>query len=301
MTLYVAVGALLVLLALRAWLGDRTVDLSALTVAFGPLNRVRFALRRALSFSRGAPVLPNEPKDGVFAYLEGDALAKAEARAKELRATYALAALEACSTLLAYRENLYVTDLLDTHAASRMKHANAVTVVDVGSKDFVYAPALLAFAARWSEAPPDLTGVELDGYVVYKDLHSRADHATAWAKVAGPTARYRVQDFLAFQPDAPVQLLTIFYPFVTRFALLRWGLPVSQYRPEALLAHAAGMLDAHGVLVIVNHTHEERGLLRALMEKIEGVALVHTGDVRSTLVDYFEDVPERSVSVYVRG
>jgi hypothetical protein len=309
MTLYVLLGALVLILVLRAWLGDRVMDISALTVAFAPFNRVRFALRRALSFSRGAPRLTNEEKDALFDYLEGPAREKAEARAKDLAATYDLSRVHAHSTRAAMRENLYVLDLLDTHAAPHMKGVRAATVVDVGSKDFVYAPALFAFAEHCVEAAPQLTGVELDGHVVYKDLRSRADHATAWAALAGPTVRYRVQDFLAFTPEQQAALVTIFYPFVTRFALLRWGLPVSEYRPEALLAHAVELLaeprgdgahDQGGVLVIVNHTHEERDLLRSLMAKNDRVALVHAAPVTCALVDYHQDVAERSVSVYVR-
>jgi len=174
--------------------------------------------------------------------------------------------------------------------------------VDVGSKDFIYAPALFAFAEKHlaKEEAPLLTGVEIDGHVVYSDLRSRADHAHAWAAVASASAQYVVSDFLKFTPSQDVTLLTIFYPFVTRFALLRWGLPVSEYRPEKLLAHAASMLASKGVLVIVNHTHEERDLLRALMAQIDLVALVHGADIACSLVDYFEDVTERSVSVYVR-
>ncbi len=300
MTLYVLSGALVAILVLRVWLGDRVLDISALTVAFAPVNRVRFALRRALRFSRGAPTLPNEPKDALFDYLEGAARTKAEARAEQLLGAYDLTRLREHSTRVAMRENLYVLDLLDTHAAAHLTRVTAASVVDVGSKDFVYAPALFALAERWSEEPPALTGVEIDGHVVYADLRSRADHAAAWAALAGTTARYCVQDFLAFTPAAPATLVTIFYPFVTRFALLRWGLPVSEYRPEALLAHAVSILGDGGVLVIINHTHEERDLLRAQMETIVGVVRAHGDDVTSTLVDYWEDVGERSVSVYVR-
>ncbi len=300
MTLYVLAGALVAILVLRAWLGDRVMDISALTVAFAPVNRVRFALRRALGFSRGAPTLPNEPKDALFAYLEGAARMKAEARAEELVHAYGLTRLREHSTRVAMRENLYVLDLLDRHATAQLTRVKAASVVDVGSKDFVYAPALFAFAEHWSEGPPALTGVEIDGHVVYKDLRSRADHAAAWAALAGTTARYCVQDFLELTPGVPATLVTIFYPFVTRFALLRWGLPVSEYRPEALLAHAVSILADGGVLLIVNHTHEERDLLRAQMEKITGVVRAHGDDVISALVDYWEDVGERSVSVYVR-
>jgi SAM-dependent methyltransferase len=297
----VAAVVLVLFVASQVLLRKKRVDISAVTVAFAPLNRMRFGLRRALSFSRGAPVLPHEPKDDLFSYLEGDAKSQAEARAKDLRARYALTTAETRTTRQAFRENLYVLDLLDTHVTPHMKRADAITAVDVGSKDFVYAPALSAFAQQWSDRTPDLTGVEIDGHVIYKDLRSRADYAAAWAKVAGPGTRYCVSDFLAFAPDAEVTLLTIFYPFVTRFALLRWGLPASEYRPEALLQHAAKMLAADGVLVIVNHTHEERDILRALMDQIPQVTRVHGADITCSLVDYFEDVPERSLSVYVRA
>ena len=92
----------------------------------------------------------------------------------------------------------------------------------------------------------------------------------------------------------------MFFPFVTRFALLQWGLPAKEYRPDALLAHAARMLVPGGVLVVVNHTHEERSALRALTAAIPELDELTTTDAKSQLVDYWEDVPERTLTMFRR-
>jgi hypothetical protein len=296
----VAVVLLIGLLVLRRHLGDRRIDLSALTVLFAPVNRIRFYFRRRLAFSRGTPVLEHESKDEALVYLEGSARKKAEREIDRLILRYPKGAPE-MGPVSAYRECLYVLACLDAYALVHVPKVQRVRVVDVGSKDFVYASALAAFARRAASATHvELTGVEIDGNVIYDDLFTRADHGRAHAALSHAQAVYEVADFLAFRAKKPVHLVTFFYPFVTRFALLRWGLPASELRPEELFAHAVDMLDDNGILLVVNHTHEERDLLRAMLDKVTELALVDGGPLTSNLVDYYEDVPERFASVYRR-
>ncbi len=302
-TLFV-VAALVVVLLLRRALGSRTFDVSRFAGVLAPFNALRFGVRRALRFSRGVPRLVNEPKDSLFAYLDADARARAHAREAQLREAYALGALAGCSSRAAYRENLYVLDVLDAHVPADALEVEAedsrVVVVDVGSKDFVYASALAAFARRRAGGPIALVGVELDGHVIYRDLRSRADHARAHASLAGDGVHYEVADFLAYQPPSPASLVTMFFPFVTRFALLQWGLPAREYRPEALLAHAAQMLAPDGVLLVVNHTHEERAALATLVQGVATLEEIASARLEGSLVDYGEDVPERTVTTLRR-
>jgi hypothetical protein len=290
-----AAASLGVLFGLRRLGRDRYVDLSGLTRAFAPLNAARFALRRSLGWSRGAPKLENEAKERLFDYLDPPARKEAAARAMELAGRYDLSRLERESTKRAYRENLYVLDALDRDGPELPSNP---LIVDVGSKDFIYASALSAFAKRFGE--PEIHGVEIDGHVIYQDLRSRADYAAAYTRVAGTHVHYHVQDFLAFKAPRPAALVTMFFPFVTRFALLRWGLPVGVYRPEAMLAHAAKMLSPGGALLVMNHTHEERQALLLLAAEISSLERISTRQVDCPLVDYASDVPERTVTVFRR-
>ncbi len=43
-----------------------------------------------------------------------------------------------------------------------------------------------------------------------------------------------------------------FFPFVTEFPLLEWGLPLSKFMPAGMLKHASECLNNNGKILIVN-------------------------------------------------
>jgi hypothetical protein len=295
-----------IFLALRVLLARRRMDATALTFLKVPFNAVSFRLRRALSFRRGAPVLPNESKDGLFDAV-ADPTTRAALRAGEARLSqrFDLAALAACSTRDTYRENLYILAALERtvspHASSLARRAEAAVLraVDVGSKDFSYATALERWlrACAGEQARVSLLGIELDGHPIYRDGYSRADHAEAHARLTGnPEVRYRVQDFLACD-ETELDVVFFFFPFVLRYALVRWGLPLGHFAPERLFQHAAASLRDGGLLVIMNHTHEERDRQAALLEQIGSLEVLERAPVDGVWLDYGADVPERTLTV----
>lgn len=294
-------GGLGALAALRGLGRDRRIDLTPLVWLRAPLNPLAFALRRSIGWSRGEPALPGEAKGELFAYLEASKRERAGARERELRERYDLGPLYKVSSCAAYRENLYVLDVLDREVAPLARSGALWRGVDVGSKDFVYSFALERFLCRHARGRgAELVGVEVDGHVVYRDLRSRADRARAnAARTGNPRVRYEVADFLTFE-SGPVDLVTIFYPFVTRFALLAWGLPLSSFRPRELFERAAASLAPGGLLVIFNHTHEERDAQLALGASLPNLRLERHAPLASALVDYHAEVPERTVSVFRR-
>jgi SAM-dependent methyltransferase len=298
---FLLAGGLGALAALRGLGRDRRIDLTPLVWLRAPLNPLAFALRRSIGWSRGEPALPGEPKGELFSYLGPGERERAAGRERELRDRYDLGPLYRASSCAAYRENLYVLDVFDREVAPLARGARLRRGVDVGSKDFVYAFALERFLRRHAgRGGAELVGVEIDGHVVYRDLRSRADRARANAARAGnPRVRYEVADFLTFEPG-PVDLVTIFYPFVTRFALLAWGLPLSAFRPGDLFARAASSLAPGGLLVVFNHTHEERDAQLALAAEVPGLRLARHAPLASAMVDYHAEVPERTVSVFRR-
>jgi hypothetical protein len=118
-------------------------------------------------------------------------------------------------------------------------------VQDAGSASFRYAAALQSFFA-----PRALVGVEVEGYRLLRDGHSRIDRARGYV-AALPHARFVVADYARFSDTADT--VTMFFPFVTVRPLLAWRLPLKVFDPGAWFARAAANLTCGGLLVVVSH------------------------------------------------
>jgi hypothetical protein len=243
---------------------------SAAALLRAPAAEVGFLLRQGLRWRRGAPELRDEPKDGLFASAPATAAAL-----DELAAAYALAPLRARSTVAHWLANLALLRGLARLAAAAGEplptgDGGGVRARDLGSGDFHYAFALQRWLARTGVAAPrpvDLLGVELDGHGVYRDGRARADHAVAHAALAacdGATVRYEVAD--ATRGRWPtVDVATAFFPFLSAYACLQWGLPVSRLQPRRFVQRAVAMVRPGGWLVVVNQTASERAQLARLL------------------------------------
>lgn len=122
-------------------------------------------------------------------------------------------------------------------------------VLDVGSKNFYYAAALHA-ALR----PSKLTGLELEGYRLFPNLHSRHDYALAHIRGLANT-EYQVGDIRSW--DQAADVITCFYPFVSLKAHKAWGLPAAVFEPQAQFQGMARLLPEDGWLLMVNQGAEE--------------------------------------------
>ncbi len=257
----------------------------ALALLKAPGNALAFALRNTLRWRRGAPQLRDESKHELFAYLPPDRRRRAEARATELCARYGLAALRARSTRADYRDNLALLDVLE-RATAGLGLPQRPRVCDVGCKNWNYV-----FALARCFAPELLVGYEIDPYPVYRDLHSRADWAQAYiAQVQGPEVRYEPRDFLRAQAGE-FDVVTLLFPFVTRHALLHWGLPLRCFRPQQLLARARAVLRPGGLLLSLHQTRAEAAIAaRALADLGSGMRQV---DAATDLVHYAARTADR--------
>lgn len=300
-----------------------------------PGNAFSFWIRRTLRWSRGRPLLPHEPKDRLFGYLDSDAPERgagggeilsprdqAETRERLLRARYRLDPLAAASTRALYRKNLYLLDILESAwsglpdpaapgngkaAAGRSGGAShgRIRALDVGAQDWHYVFALerwLRHAHAPEGRPVSLRGVEVDGYGIYPDFRSRRDYALAYIDQTGnPETGFEVGDFLKAEGDGDgLDLVTLFYPFVTRHHLLLWGLPLRFFRPEKVVAKAAALLRPGGWMLAFTHTLEEHERFRELALGAGGFELVREGRALSNLVDFHEDVEDRRFSIWRR-
>ena len=240
-----------------------------------PAVELGFLLRSSLRWSRGAPSPDRRAAAPTFGWAgpEGHALA---ARARALDARYDLErglaglAPEVRARNYARLEQL---ERLTVGCELPVGPDGVVRAADLGSGDFHYAAALQQWLAKGGVAPPRdvvLRGVELDGHGIYRDGHSRADHGRARAAAAsvdGSTVRFEVADAAAVR--LPEQdLVSLFFPFLTAYACMTWGAPLSRLRPRRLLVRAVTSVRPGGWLVVANQTPREHARLVHMLREL---------------------------------
>lgn len=190
-----------------------------------------------------------------------------------------------------FMRNLLVLDWLDQLRPMLPNQISAFSWLDIGSKNFDYAYAFRAFQEGVSAEQKELTGIELDGYRVYRDLHSRYDHAAYHAEQTD--ARYVVGDVLDTSLS-PADMVSMFFPFVFVKPLLLWGLAIRDYQPQAIYARALALSKPGGWLLILNQGEEEakasRRLLLQCQEQAVDLVLLHAGQLECRMVHYPADV-----------
>jgi hypothetical protein len=270
-----------------------------------PGNACSFLLRRMIRWSRGKAVFHQEPKDDLFAYLNGGRR-DAEVRAAELSLRYDLEPLARLSTRSRYQKNLYLLDSLEkaTRGLSLPFRENrGITAMDIGSQEWYYVFALerwLRKHNRSNREPVKLTGIELDAYELCAGFRSRIDYATAYAEQTGnPDVRYVVDDFRKRREQGH-DILFLFYPLVLRYQQLLWGLPLHVFDPEGIVAHAAVSTRSCGWLVVFCHTIPEHKIFLDLCRKNGAFTLLREGEALSMLVDFYAKTRDRRFSIWVK-
>ncbi len=129
-------------------------------------------------------------------------------------------------------------------------------VCDIGCASFWYAATLSAFFQ-----PRELVGVEVEGYRLFKNGHTRIDYAQGYVSRI-PNARFVVADYVTL--ECPADVVTAWFPFLTPAAILAWRLPLSLLAPERLFERIYHNLKPGGLLVMVNHGAGEEILAQEL-------------------------------------
>ena len=273
-----------------------------------PANELAYLVRSTLRWRRGAPVLRNEDKRDLLRHLEGAAREASAAQLADLVARGRFERLAAHSSLRTFAGNLQHFAGLERLSASAGLALprgcdGVVRAVDVGCGDFHYASALAAWLESRSGGAGNavLRGIEMDGHGVYCDGHSRADHAHAHAALADGervAVQFQVGDFRHVRlPEQDV--VTMFFPFVTAHACLRWGAPVSRLAPRRLFRRAAQTLAPGGWLVVVNQTTTEFERVTALLRG-EGLQALATAPWASDLVPWHDRTADQVGSLWRR-
>jgi hypothetical protein len=273
-----------------------------------PGNAFSFWIRQALHWSRGTPTLFQESKKNLFAYLPSGRQA-AESSEIDFKKRYRLEPLALMSTAVLYRKNLYLLDTLEkafTGLELPALHDGGWKALDVGSQDWHYVFGLERWL-KYYQCPRgrsvSLDGIELDGFGIYSDFHSRQDYAHVYAaQTENAEVRYRIGDFLKMPATDPrFDFISIFYPFVTRYQLLLWGLPLRFFSPPDFLAQSAGLLRSGGYLLVYCHTQREQDLFLELGRNSKSLTLLREGPAWSNLVDFHQDIEERRFSIWKRS
>ncbi len=157
------------------------------------------------------------------------------------------------------RDNYFYLDLLHSSREKWGWTPENPRVLDVGCKNFYYIDALQAFFK-----PRSLTGIEVDGYTIYRDGHSRKDYADYYLKPYA-NASYEVSDLLKHRGTYDV--ITCFFPFVFPETAALWSLPLSFFDPKAFFAKIESLLEKSGFLWMLNHGEEEWEEARSLLSR----------------------------------
>lgn len=157
-------------------------------------------------------------------------------------------------------------------------------ILDLGSKDFAYAPALSLWALGLSSAAT-VEGVELDPYQIYFDLYRRGDLARYYVQQSllhlpgNLMVSYRQADWLQWHPTRYPQVITSLFPFLFEDLHYRFGLPKKSFDPERFYRKLVKTTQAYAVFF--HQGDEEENESRRLLQSIGGGTIIQ----RLTLTD----------------
>jgi hypothetical protein len=125
-------------------------------------------------------------------------------------------------------------------------------VCDVGCASFWYAATLNAFFR-----PRRLTGIEVEGYRLFRGGHARVDYALGYIE-REPNTHFVIADYL--DHTEPADVITAWFPFLTPSSILAWRLPLSLLRPAGMMRGVYRNLAPGGLFIMINHGFEEAAL-----------------------------------------
>lgn len=160
-----------------------------------------------------------------------------------------------------FLENLYFLNIFDKYLSKPSSSAN---ILDIGSKNWSYARSQYLFFNSYNNIK-NLNGIELDSYRLCSNLYTRYETAKFYIKDL-PNTNYISGDFLEHNKNYDYIIWIL--PFITKYPLYKWGLPLRYFKPKEMLIHAYNLLNKNGEMLIINQGIKEaeiqNGLLKAL-------------------------------------
>ena len=178
------------------------------------------------------------------------------------------------------RLNLFYRWILEQLPIERAeRRETSYRAIDLGSKDFIYAPALAASLAVWF-AEFELIGLELDPYRLINNLYRRGDCARYYVEQAcrsiqpGASVRYAQGDWLKQTATERYDLITCFLPFIYSDLHDRFGLPRSGFSPRRFCEKCCAESDR---LILFHQSKQELYDSIALLDEIGGGSIEFQG------------------------
>jgi len=242
-------------------------------------NELDFFLRSRIKFSKKYKG-ENEAKEGLFNHFPEQKRKTAKEKEKLYLKKYRLENLKNNSTQLNYLENLVTIELLEKYLkVDKQKPA----VLDIGSKNWFYAKGEYNFF-RYNNFEKEirLDGIEIDAFRIYLDLCTRYDYAVYYTQGL-ENCRYLPKNLLNHRKK--YDYITWFFPFLTEYPLLKWGLPLSVFKPVEMLEHAVSLLNPDGQLLIVNQDENEYSIQEQLIQN-QNLNYIKAGVFNNSFLDY---------------
>lgn len=242
-------------------------------------NIIDFFLRNLIRISREYKG-KDESKESLFEYLPEKNRFLAEKKEQLYFEKYSLLSLKNNSTRRNYLDNLALLELLENNIKVEKENPR---ILDIGSKNWFYAAGEYKFFVYNNfEKEIWLDGIEIDAFRMYSNFYTRRDYAGYYTKYLA-NCRYFFGDLLKHREK--YDYITWFFPFVTEFPLLEWGLPLNTFKPLEMLQHAAGLLNPNGIMLIVNQDENEYMIQEKLLKKAK-LAYAKKGNFKNSFINY---------------
>ncbi len=167
------------------------------------------------------------------------------------------------STNFNFLMNLYYIILFDKYLSKNS--SDNISILDIGSKNWEYVKSEYLFFNSFSKQTY-LTGIELDAYRLCTNLYNRYEIAKFHSKDL-PNTNYIAGDFL--NHNKKYDYIIWILPFITKYPLIKWGLPLKYFKPKEMLKHAYNLLNNGGELLIINQGEEEYKIQQNLNKDLE--------------------------------
>ncbi len=195
--------------------------------------------------------------DALFADLSPEIAPKALNMANEYIEKYQLHAWRKYLPVTAFRRVLETLEILEDcfspeHSIWQKK---TLQILDIGSANWTYAPALYQFfALSHTESPRSvfLTGIELDPYRLDMEGYSCVDHALSYVDPIASYSRYLNENVFEHEPKEKYDVVTLFGPYITCEEHLMGGLPLEYFQPEDLINYANALHKEQGAFLVTH-------------------------------------------------